>query len=444
MDVKIYNSLTNQIETFVPLKANEVSMYVCGPTVYNHIHIGNARPVIFFDTVARFFKIIGYRVRMVSNFTDIDDKIIQAALLENTTEDVIANKYIEAFLAVTKALNCEKMEVNPKVTDYIEEIIAYIQKLINLGYAYAAGGDIYFRVRKVKDYGILSNQRLDDLESGVRICLLNEKEDPSDFVLWKKTDTGLKWNSPFGMGRPGWHTECCVMVDEIFNDKIDIHGGGNDLKFPHHENEIAQSLAVHNHTLANYWIHNARIDLSGEKMSKSLGNVIWAKDILENYDGNVVRLMVLNNHYRQIITFKEELLERSQLEYEKITRAWISLNRRLELSEFVITNEDLSIIDEFLEEMANDFNTPNAITLLYQLVKDINIALRSNKTTTELSMMLNAFKKMLYVLGIELPFVPLTSEEKALVESWQIARTDKDFVTADLLRNEINERGIKL
>lgn len=444
MDVKIYNSLTNQIETFIPIKEMEVSMYICGPTVYNHIHIGNARPVIFFDTVGRFFKVLGYNVRMVSNFTDIDDKIIQAAINENTTEEIIAKKYIDAFLNVTRALNCEDLEANPKVTEYINEIIKFIQLLLDLGYAYQADGDIYFRVRKIKEYGLLSNQNIDELESGARVCNLTQKEDASDFTLWKKTDSGIKWESPFGTGRPGWHTECIVMIDEIFHGKIDIHGGGNDLKFPHHENEIAQSIAAYDHSLANYWIHNARIDLSGEKMSKSLGNVIWAKDILREYEGNVFRLMVLNNHYRQIITFKEELLERSKLEFEKVERAWYSLNRKLELSNFVLTNEFLPILDDFFEEMANDFNTPNAITLLFQLIKDINIALRGEKTLTELGKMLNTFKMMLYVLGIELPFTPLTIEEKALVEAWHVARTDRDFVTADCLRNEINERGIKL
>ena len=305
-NIKLYNSLSNKIEVFKPIKENEVSMYVCGPTVYNYMHIGNARPVIFFDTVKRFFEYVGYNVKMVSNFTDIDDKIIKKAKEENTTEEVISEKYIKACLDDYEKLGCENDVIHPRVTQNIPNIIEFIDQLVKTNHAYQTGDDVYFSVRSIPNYGILSNQRLDELESGSRIDINNNKKDPADFTLWKKTnDDGKKWDSPFGLGRPGWHTECVVMIKDIFGGMIDIHGGGNDLKFPHHENEIAQSMALYNNAIANYWIHNARIDLSGEKMSKSLGNVVWLKDIVNMYPPQAYRLFVLNNHYRQTINYSE-------------------------------------------------------------------------------------------------------------------------------------------
>lgn len=444
--LKVYNSLSNKIENFVPINDNEVSMYVCGPTVYNYIHIGNARPVIFFDTVKRFLEYIGYNVKMVSNFTDIDDKIIKKAKEENTTEEVISEKYIKAFLDVCDKIGCEKDVIHPKVTENINEIIDFIDQMVKSGYAYQNGDDVYFSVRSIKEYGVLSNQKLDDLESGSRIDVNTNKLDPSDFTLWKKTsDTGKKWDSPFGSGRPGWHTECVVMIDKIFGGKIDIHGGGSDLKFPHHENEIAQSMAVHKHMIANYWIHNARIDLSGEKMSKSIGNVIWMKDILEKYPAGAYRLLVLANHYRQSINYSEEMMIKFVGEWEKIEKAYISLYRKLELSDNLKDGVPLEIMDQFLNEMAYDFNTANALSVLYLLIKDINKNLRNSQVDIKvLQDELTTFKAMCRVFGLEIDLKPLTQEEKKLVQNWNNARTAKDFATADKLRSEIQELGIRL
>lgn len=444
--LKVYNSLSNKIENFVPINDNEVSMYVCGPTVYNYIHIGNARPVIFFDTVKRFLEYIGYNVKLVSNFTDIDDKIIKKAQEENTTEEIISEKYIKAFLDVCDKIGCEKDVVHPKVTENINQIIDFIDQLVKGGYAYQNGDDVYFSVRSIKEYGILSNQKLDDLESGSRIDVNTNKLDPADFTLWKKTsDTGKKWNSPFGSGRPGWHTECVVMIDKIFGGKIDIHGGGNDLKFPHHENEIAQSMAIHKHMIANYWIHNARIELSGEKMSKSLGNVVWMKDILEKYPAGAYRLLVLANHYRQSINYSEEMMVKFVGEWEKIEKAYVSLYRKLELSDNLKDGVTQEIMDQFLAEMAYDFNTANALSVLYLLIKDINKNLRNSQVDVKvLQDELTTFKAMCKVLGLVIDLKPLTLEEKKLVQNWNNARSSKDFVTADKLRNEIQELGIRL
>lgn len=444
--LKVYNSLSNKVENFVPINDNEVSMYVCGPTVYNYIHIGNARPVIFFDTVKRFLEYIGYTVKMVSNFTDIDDKIIKKAKEENTTEEVISEKYIKAFLDVCDKIGCEKDVIHPKVTENINEIIDFIEQLVKCGYAYQNGDDVYFSVRSIKEYGVLSNQKLDDLESGSRIDVNTSKLDPADFTLWKKTsDTGKKWDSPFGSGRPGWHTECVVMIDRIFGGKIDIHGGGADLKFPHHENEIAQSMAIHKHMIANYWVHNARIDLSGEKMSKSLGNVVWMKDILEKYPAGAYRLLVLANHYRQSINYSEEMMVKFVGEWEKIEKAYISLYRKLELSDNLKDGATLEIMDQFLTEMAYDFNTANALSVLYLLIKDINKNLRNSQVDIKLLQdELTTFKAMCKVFGLEMDLKPLTLEEKKLVQNWNNARAAKDFETADKLRSEIQKLGIHL
>ena len=268
--LKIYNSLTNKIEEFKPIDGKNVNMYVCGPTVYDYIHIGNARPVIFYDMMARYLRFCGYNVTYASNITDVDDKIINKAIASNKTEKEIATIYENAYFEAVKKVGSNKPDLIPHATDYINEMINFIDELIKKGYAYESDGDVFFRVSKLADYGILSNQNRDELDSGARISVNEKKESPLDFALWKKTDVGIKWDSPFGAGRPGWHTECVVMNHNLFNDKLDIHGGGMDLKFPHHENEIAQSKALYNNNLANYWIHVGRLDLAGEKMSKSL------------------------------------------------------------------------------------------------------------------------------------------------------------------------------
>lgn len=445
-NIKVYNSLTNKMEDFKPIKKDEISMYVCGPTVYNHMHIGNARPVVFFDTVRRFFEYIGYQVKMVSNFTDIDDKIIQKAIEENTTEDSISEKYIKAYLDACDKIGCNKQVIHPRVTEHIEDIILYIDRLVKTAHAYQSGDDIYFDVRSIPEYGILSNQKLDNLESGSRIDINKNKKDPADFTLWKKTnDIGKKWSSPFGMGRPGWHTECVVMIDKIFGGKIDIHGGGNDLKFPHHENEIAQSMALNNHTIANYWIHNARIDLSGEKMSKSLGNVIWLKDIIDVYPPQAYRLFVLSNHYRQTINYSDELMKKMTIEWEKFEKTYVSLYRKIELNDLEFNGNDLEIMKEFLNEMAYDFNTANALSVLYNLQKKINKDLRNtNCSLDELKDDFQTLQDMFDIFGLFVDIQPLSIKEKELVHAWQKAREKKDFVKADELRLKITEMDIKL
>jgi len=445
MEIKVYNSLTNKLEKFVPLKEKEVSMYVCGPTVYNHCHIGNARPVVFFDLVHRLFKYLGYKVTYATNYTDIDDKIIKKAIEEGVDATTISTRYIEAFEKVWSDLGCLEPTYRPRVTDTMNQIIDYIGHLIEKGYAYVSGDNVYFRVRKIKEYGILSNQKLDDLESGARIEVESSKEDPLDFVLWKLTDDlGPKWESPFGLGRPGWHTECCVMIDDIFKGPIDIHGAGNDLKFPHHENEIAQSLATNNNTIANYWIHNARIDFSGQKMSKSLGNVIWTKDLINEYGGMIARLLIISNHYRQSINFTTELINQVATEWQKIDRAYLSVYRYLELND-AFNKGTMDILDNFVAELVNDFSTPNAMTVLYQHIKDINVLLRSKEKDNEkIASAFNTLKTMLDILGLVPDVKPLSSEEKEVVLAWQNARNNKDFEKADLLRQQIQELGIKM
>lgn len=445
-NIKVYNSLTNKIEDFKTIKENEISMYVCGPTVYNDAHIGNGRPVIFFDVVKRLFKYLGYKVTMVENFTDIDDKIIKKAEEENVNEEVISKRYIEAFLKVCEESGCENDIIRPKVTENITEILDFIKKLVDNGYAYVAGDDVYFRVRSVKEYGMLSNQKLEELDTGARIDINTQKEDPRDFTLWKKTsDNGRKWDSVFGSGRPGWHTECVVMIHKILGEKIDIHGGGIDLKFPHHENEIAQSMALYNNSIANYWIHNARIDLKGEKMSKSLGNVIWLKDVLKKYPYQAYRLFILANHYRQNVSYSDELLVSMTNEWQKLRKCYVSLYRNLELKGKLKLTKANSGMEKFLQEMCYDFNTANALTSIYDLVKTINKDLRNPSVTDEILLeKLNALNDMFEIFGLSVDLKQLSEEEIQLVNKWQNARKNKDFVLADELRNKINDAGIEL
>ena len=448
--IKLYNSLTNKIEEFKPIKENEVSMYVCGPTVYSNIHIGNSRPVVFFDTVSRFFKYLGYKVTYVSNFTDIDDKIIKRAKEEGITEKEVSEKYIKEISETYKRLNCLPHDKNPKVTETMGEIINFIDELVQKDGAYVVGGDVYFDVSKINEYGILSGQTTENLINGARIEVGDKKKNPIDFTLWKETSEGIKWDSPWGMGRPGWHTECVVMINSIFKGMIDIHGGGLDLKFPHHDNEIAQSLCLYNNKIANYWMHNGRIDMGGEKMSKSLGNIIWAKDLLDQIPYQVYRLLILNVPYRQPLNYKEELVQQATNDYEKIKRAYVSLYRDLELSgnlEKAEVKDDqlLNIKNEFIDAMSNDFNTANALTAIFNLVKQINLYTRNKDTSVSLKKeALELLTELLWVLGIEVDIKPLTKEEKEIVSEWNNARLNKDFTKADELRKIISERNILL
>lgn len=438
--MKLFNTRSNQIETFVPLKEKEVSLYLCGPTVYNHAHIGNARPIAVFDTLKKVFEALGYQVFFVSNYTDIDDRIIQQAQDLNLSEFEVAQKYIDAYEQVRHLIHADMPDKTPRVTQTIDEIIEYIERLIELEVAYAVDGNVYFRVNSIDNYGSLSHQILEDLQVGARIEENVDKENPLDFVLWKKTeDTGIKWDSPWGKGRPGWHTECVVMIHEEFNaTKIDIHGGGLDLRFPHHENEAAQNCASHNSDLANYWVHNAMINLDGEKMSKSLGNVRLAKDLIAQLGSNVVRWLLISSHYRQTFNITAETIEQADVEVNKIYLALKQAHLQTQLSELTEFKLDETIFNNFLEPLKDDLNTPNAISYLFEVIKELNLALRQRDKDIQLiGNLFFTLRRMLVVLGIEFDFEDLTSEQRQTYHDWQQAKSDKNFELADQLREQL-------
>ena len=444
MEIRLYNSLTRKIETLNPIKKGEVSMYVCGPTVYNYPHIGNMRPVVTFDTLRRFLEYVGYKVTYVSNFTDVDDKIIKAAKESNKTELELTTYYIKEFQKTIHQMGSLDPHITPKVTEYIEKIISYIDNLVKIGAAYVVDGDVYFRVSSVSDYGCLSNMSLDDMLVGARIEENSKKESPYDFALWKKTDEGINWISPWGRGRPGWHTECCVMIDTIFNGKIDIHGGGYDLKFPHHENEIAQCEATHHHKIANIWMHNAFININNEKMSKSLGNVIYAKDMVEKFGGNATRLVILNTHYRMPVNFMDETIHDAEQTLLKISNAYKQLTLYFQKNDVDLDKAGKpEFINPILEALADDLNTANAIAEILSLVKEVNQALRNpNVDIGKLENLYKTLKDALYLLGLDIPYVKLTDEDKALLKEFDLARKNKDFKTSDRLRKTLIEKGI--
>lgn len=441
MGLMIYNSLSNKLEEFKPINGNKVNMYVCGPTVYNYIHIGNARPVIFYDMLKRYLEFLGYDVTYASNITDVDDKIIKKAIESNKTEKEVATFFENAYFDAVKTVGSKKPDLIPHATDYIGEMINFIDELVKNGYAYNVDGDVFFRVSKVADYGCLSNQVSEDLESGARISVNDKKESPLDFALWKNTDEGIKWDSPFGKGRPGWHTECVVMNHKLFGNEIDIHGGGMDLKFPHHENEIAQSEALYKNHLAKYWIHVGRLDLQGEKMSKSLGNVIYVKDLASSKDGMILRSLILFSPYRSIISYSEDLYNQYKKEYEKWQRTYKQALYELQYNKINVTELSDADINSFKEYMNQDFNVQNVLTLISGLVKEINTSLRA-KNYNELAVKLNTFKKILDVLGIDLFVNPMNDEELDIYTKWNTARINKDFENADKYRNMLVDRNI--
>ena len=441
--MKLYNSKTNQIETFKPIKPNEVSMYVCGPTVYDEAHIGNARPIIVFDTLRRLFLALGYKVDFVSNYTDVDDKIIQKAINEAVDETVITKRYIEAYEAVRNSLNALPIEHNPKVTENIEGIVAFIQDLVNQGYAYDVNGNVYFRVEKANEYGEISKQRIEDLLVGARIEAESEKENPLDFTLWKKTDQGIQWDSPWGKGRPGWHTECVVMIHEHFHHMIDIHGGGMDLKFPHHENEVAQSRACLHHGLANVWMHNGMLNIDGEKMSKSLGNVMLAKDVIAQLGSAVVRWMMMSVDYRSPLNITDDVVETAKTEVNKALSALRQVEIKVQLSDLEIKDMDHTpFYEAFLEAMQDDLNTPNAMMRIFDVVKAININLRARELKDEIFAQYHDLKAMLDVLGIEHNYFNVSNELKEVYTKWNQAKNDKDFALADEYRKVLMEANV--
>lgn len=438
MALVIYNSLTNKVEEFKPINGNKVNMYVCGPTVYGYIHIGNARPVIFYDMLRRYLAFSGYDVTYASNITDVDDKIINKAISENTTEKVVAKMFEDAYWDSVEKVGSSKPDLIPHATDYINEMIELIEDLIQKGYAYVSSGDVFFRVSKIKDYGCLSNQQIEELNSGARISVDDKKENPLDFALWKKTEVGIKWDSPFGSGRPGWHTECVVMNHKLFGDVIDIHGGGMDLKFPHHENEIAQAEAAYGTHLAKYWIHVGRLDLNGVKMSKSLGNVIYVKDIDNTHDGMVLRCLILFSPYRQMIPYSMDLFNQYAKEYDKWVRAYKQCLFELQYKGLLKDEVDPSLIDEFKKYMDDDFNVQNVLTLINNIVKVMNTSLRAKDYDT-LALKLHTLEVILDVLHINLFVDKMTEEQLAVYKEWQEARLNKDFEKADIARAKLVE-----
>ena len=444
MKVNFYNSLTNKVEEFKPIHDGQVSMYVCGPTVYNYPHIGNMRPVVVFDTLRRFLSYIGYKVTYVSNFTDVDDKIIKEAIKENKSEKELTEFYIGEFLKVTKLIGSEKPSITPKVTEYIEKIIDYVDRLVKLDAAYVVDGDVYFRVSKIKDYGSLSGINVEDLIVGARIEENSKKESPLDFVLWKTTSDGIKWDSPWGKGRPGWHTECCVMIDTIFPDHlIDIHGGGYDLKFPHHENEIAQAEAMHQNKIAHYWMHNAFINFGNEKMSKSLGNVVYAKDMIEKYGGEVTRLVILNAHYRQPVNFTDETVLAASQEVNKMQQAYKQMALQLQANNIDLEKGKPVYIDKFLQAMANDLNTANALAELYNLVKESNQTIRSRDIDfNKLNDQMKTLTDMFSILGLNITYVKMGAEDHQLYSDYLAAKSEKNFAKSDEIRQILISKGI--
>ena len=442
-NMRLYNSKTGKVELFQPMDEKLVKMYVCGPTVYNHAHIGNARPIVVFDTLARVIRANGYDLHYVSNFTDVDDKIINKAIDEGVDEKVISTRYIDAYNALRNQLQCEALYATPKVTDTMDEIISYIDDLVKSGNAYNVNGNVYFDVLKCPSYGCVSRQNLADLEAGARIETSDEKHSPYDFVLWKKTDKGIQWDSPWGKGRPGWHTECVVMIQDNLGGQVDIHGGGADLRFPHHENEQAQCVCHSNHDLANYWVHNAMINLDGVKMSKSLGNILWAKDIVAQLGANLFRWIILSTHYRGTLNFSEEVVESSRKELDKITTPLRQANLQLQVSGYSSDEYDKDSYDAFLNEMNDDLNTPNAMTVIFDTVKKLNAALRvKEKDNGIISAYFNSINKMLAVLGIFIELPKFTLEQLDLYNQWNQAKANKDFELADTLRAQLVDQHI--
>ena len=444
MNIKFYNSLSNSQEDFIPQQDKKVSMYVCGPTVYNYPHIGNMRPVVVFDTLRRFLTYIGYDVTYVSNYTDVDDKVIKAAKQEGKSEKELTDFYIAEFEKTLKGIGSQVPTITPRVTEYMDKIIAYIDNLVKIGAAYVVDGDVYFRVEKIKDYGVLSGINVEDLRVGARVEENTNKESPLDFALWKKTEEGIKWDSPWGLGRPGWHTECCVMIDTIFPKHfIDIHGGGYDLKFPHHENEIAQSEATHGNKIAKYWMHNAFINFGNEKMSKSLGNVVYAKDMIAEYGGPVTRLVILNAHYRQPVNFTEETVKQAQQEIQRMQMAYKQAALKLQANGIDLEKGQPVYINKFIEALADDLNTANALAELYNLLKDINQQIRNRET--DYNLLNDQFKTltdMFYVLGLDINYVKFDDNISRLYQDYLQSKEDKDFAKSDEIRKALIEKGV--
>ena len=455
--MKLYNTLTRKKEEFVPLVPGEVKMYVCGPTVYNFFHIGNGRTFIVFDTVRRYFEYRGYKVKFIQNFTDIDDKMIKRANEEKITVKEVGDKYIKEYYTDADALNIERATVNPRATEYIDDIIEFVSALIEKGYAYEVDGDVYFRTKKFDGYGKLSGKNIEELQVGAsqRVSLDERKEDPMDFAIWKAQKPGEPaWNCPWGMGRPGWHIECSCMAKKLLGDTIDIHAGGMDLEFPHHENEIAQSEALTGKPFANYWLHSAYVMVDKQKMSKSLNNFFTARDVLKEYDSDVIRFFMLSAHYRTQINFSKELLDSAKASVERLYNTIGNLENLIdEVSRENMNEEEKDYIDslnkyreKYIQKMDDDFNTADAITVLFELSKDLNTNLNVNSSKEVVSKALGVLRELGAPLGILQKSTKgsLEDEIEALIEARQKARKEKNFAEADKIRDDLKARGIVL
>ena len=456
--MKIYNTLTRKKEEFVPIEEGKVKMYVCGPTVYNYFHIGNARPFVVFDTMRKYLEYRGYKVKFVQNFTDVDDKIINRAKEEGISAGEVSEKYIEEYYKDAAALNVKKATVHPKVTETMSDIIKFVEDLIEKGYAYESEGDVYYRARKFDGYGKLSGKNIDDLISGARIAVGEKKEDPLDFALWKarKEESEIAWESPWGMGRPGWHIECSAMSKKYLGPTIDIHAGGEDLQFPHHENEIAQSEACNGQQFANYWMHNGYINIDGVKMSKSLGNFKTVRDLLQHYDGEVLRFLILSGHYRGPIDFGPDILTQSQNGLARMRNAKSNLKHLVSACEGSMTDvekETLAGFDEFrerfIEVMDYDLNTADAISVVFELITSINTAVKDGSTKEFAQKSLDLLMELTTVLGLlqqdpQEEDAEIEPEIQALIDERQAARKEKNFARADEIRDQLKAMGITL
>lgn len=458
MIMKVFNTLTRQKEEFKPLVAGKVSMYVCGPTVYNYIHIGNARSVIAFDTIRRYFEYRGYDVRYVSNFTDVDDKMINEARKEHTTVGELADRYIKAFMEDTEALNIEPATLHPRATHEIQEIIDFVQDLIDKGFAYEVDGDVYYRAKKFPNYGQLSDQNIAELEEGASEHINEEeqskKEDPIDFALWKaqKEDDEIAWDSPWGKGRPGWHIECSVMSTKYLGDTIDIHGGGQDLEFPHHENEIAQSEAKTGKKFVNYWMHNGFVTVGKkqEKMSKSLHNFVTVHDILKQIDPQVLRFYMSSVQYRRPINYSEDGLKQAETVLKRYQNTLRNLDARLvdeqETLEDSILRDNLTQAKaEFIEAMDDDFNVQNALSIMYDLTSNLNTHFQKNQVDKPA---LKKAKKLLLawleIFGVSFNEKQTENDDEieVMVAKRDEARKNKNWAESDRLRDELQAKGI--
>ncbi|WP_138205862.1 cysteine--tRNA ligase [Haloimpatiens lingqiaonensis] len=453
--MKIFNSMTRKKEEFIPVKPGEVRMYVCGPTVYDFFHIGNARTFVIFDTIRRYLEYRGYEVKFVQNFTDIDDKMIRRANEEDITVKQLGDKFIGEYYKDADGLNIERATVNPRATEYMGQIVEFVQELIDKGYAYEVDGDVYFHTKKFEEYGKLSGQNLDDLQAGARINVDERKKDPMDFAIWKSKKPGEPgWESPWGMGRPGWHIECSCMAYDLLGETIDIHGGGMDLVFPHHENEIAQSEARTGKKFVKYWMHAAYLNIDNKKMSKSLKNFFTTRDILKEYDVDVIRFFMLSAHYRNQLNFSRELLDSAKSSVERIYNTIGNLESLLEevKTQNILPEEkdfeDIlkEIKNKYIEKMDDDFNTADGITAIFDLVKEINLKVNVNSSKELVEKSLNLIRELGAPLGIlqKSRKSKLEDEIEKLIEERQKARKEKNWALADKIRDDLSERGIIL